>query len=339
MKMWGAIINILSILIIVLLIQSYYNVSITLERDFDQARLDQAVEYSTKAMFQKTLEIEDLDMDYTEMGAVQINSSDALDTFSNLMCFNYELATSDENKRHIENSIASAVLAGSDGFYVTRRTEIDKKLRDGIQGGEWELRWSPKIPYFIRQTGKVYAVNFVERRYAAINEFNTGDSNRPQSITVPMTPGYPLGINDRLAIQSVNNQIVEAMEGEIERNRSNKSLHEYKFYLPSETTVKGVNPIDGPSVLVLLNGVDYASTQQMNAMAVAGFKVVEKINVLGIQEKSTGLYYYCFETQIPLNRLDDFEILDYFGSVRDAAIDPRQFSPHYEFIGNKISRY
>lgn len=338
MKIWSALFNMIAVILILFLSIAYFNTTRVLERDFDQARLNLAVEFATRAMFEKTLEIEDLGMDYTELGNVQINSSDALDIFTSLMCINYDMSTSEENKRHIENSIASAVLASSDGFYITQLVKDDTIKGDGLVGDSRVLRWSPKIPYYVHVNNKTYAINFVEQTYASVNPHKNGASNDSTSIMIPTTPGYPLSITDRIALQSVNNQIVDTILNEMKISNDNRKSVDYKFYLPVETTAKGVNPIDGPSVLVLMQGVDFASSQRLNALSVSGYKVVKKINVLGIREKATGRRYYCYETQIPFDKIDDYEVEDYFSTIRDASLDARGFTPHYEFLERKVTK-
>ena len=340
----------IAVILILFLSIAYFNTTRVLERDFDQARLNLAVEFATRAMFEKTLEIEDLGMDYTELGNVQINSSDALDIFTSLMCINYDMSTSEENKRHIENSIASAVLASSDGFYITQLVKDDTIKGDGLVGDSRVLRWSPKIPYYVHVNNKTYAINFVEKTYASINDRVEGENivDKSSSIVIPTTPGYPLSITDRLALQSVNNQIVDTILNEMKVSNDNRKPVDYKFYLPVETTAKGVNPIDGPSVLVLMQGVDFASSQKLNALSVSGYKVVKKIHVVGFLEVATGRRYYCYTTQLPSEEStldpsnpDDklYIVEDYFDSMRDAAMaDNRHYSPHYEFLARKITK-
>lgn len=347
MKIWSALFNMIAVILILFLSIAYFNTTRVLERDFDQARLNLAVEFATRAMFEKTLEIEDLGMDYTELGNVQINSSDALDIFTSLMCINYDMSTSEENKRHIENSIASAVLAGSDGFYITQLVKDDTVKGDGLVGDSKVLRWSPKIPYYVHVNNKTYAINFVEQTYASVNQHKNGASNDSTSIMVPTTPGYPLSITDRVALQSVNNQIVDTILNEMKVSNDNRKSVDYKFYLPVETTAKGVNPIDGPSVLVLMQGVDFASSQRLNSLSVSGYKVVKKIHVVGFLEAATGRRYYCYTTQLPSEEstLDPsnpdgklYIVEDYFDSMRDAAMDNRHYTPHYEFLARKITK-
>ena len=337
MKIWSALFNMIAILLILLLVSAFFNTVRVLERDFDQARLNYAVEFSTRAMFEKTLEIEDLDMDYVDISNVQINSSDALDTFTELMCINYDMSTSDENKSHIENSIASAVLASRDGYYITQLVvddiinENDTKVLDNI------LKWSPKIPYYIHKNGRVYAVNFTEKTYTSIKDYKAGATSDPAAIMISTVPGLPSGVNDRDVLNAVNNQITDTIMNEIRISNMNRKSVDYKFYLPLDTTVKGVNPIDGPGVLMILQGVDYASPQKLNAMSVSGYKVVEKVNVLGIKKKDPGdnRLYYCYETQM-YNDYEDYEVVNYFANIRDAA--ENGYSPHYEFLARKITK-
>lgn len=338
MKLWSALFNMIAVILMMMLTIAYFNVVKVLERDFDQERLNLAVGFATRAMFEKTLEIEDLGMDYSDLGNVQINSSDALDTFTSLMCISYDMSTSEENRRHVENSIAAAVLASGDGFYITQTVTDDVILGNNIVGDGKVLRWSPKIPYILDVNNRKYAVDFVNKTYASVNRYTNGASNDSGSISISNNPGYPLSITDNMVTQSVNNQIVVAVLKEMERSNENQEIIDYKFYLPLTTTAKGVNPITEPSVLLMMSGVDFASTHKLDALSVSGFRVTTKVNVLGIRERATGRRFYCYETQIPFNRLGDFEVEDYFSTITDAAIDPRGYTPHYEFIKRKVTK-
>ena len=105
MKVWSAIFNLIAVMMLVFMLVMYLNYTKVLKRDFDQARLNQALEYATEGMFQKTIEVEDIDTDYSDMYSVEINPSDSLDIFECIMCFNYNMSPSEENKKHIENFI------------------------------------------------------------------------------------------------------------------------------------------------------------------------------------------------------------------------------------------
>ena len=336
MKAWSAIFNIIAVMVLILTLVIFQNMVKVYERDFDQERLDYAVEFATRAMFDKTIEIEDIDLDYTDLGNIQLNSSDALGTFTDIMCLNYDMSLSEENKLHIESTIASTALAGNNGFYVLRWVTNRTKDANGTFTEEQLNRWSPKIPYFVNANDRVYAVNFVEQRYASINNYTGNEGKFSDDLVVPSVSGYPLSLTQSEVMKNVNEQVTNTMLYEMRKRNPNMDVSAYKFYLPVETTVKGVNPIDGPSIMMVLHGVDYASTQKMSALSVSGYKAIKKVNVLAFREIATGRIYYCYETQIPTTRLGEFEMENYFGKIEDAA--KAGYKPHVGFLANKIMK-
>lgn len=353
MKVWSAIFNMIAILILMLLGLSYLNLTSTLDRDFDQIRLNYAVEYATEAMFETTLEAEDLDMDYTNLDKVHIDSSDALDIFCSLMCFSYDMSLSDENFANIENSIASCVLAGNDGYYVGQFADYDSTPGDGILVDSKRLRWSIKIPYFVKVGTYSYSVGYNDGEWKRVVTSNS--SIKDSKVYVPSDVGYPMGINNIDVKHAVNTQIRETMMKEIKDRNLNNIGFDFKFYLPDSTTVNGVNPVEPPAVLLLMEGVDFASTEKINALSVSGFKVVKRVNVVAFVDKDTGRYYYCYESQLMDEEKDaccggtgSYHIQNYYRDMKTAAeskgLDENgrevneYYSPYYDIMTRKITK-
>ena len=86
MKVWSAIFNVFAVLILVMLLVVYRNTAIVHEREFQEMRLAKAVEYSAELAFLQTLEVEDLDIGYSDMASVVINPGTSLDIFETMMC-------------------------------------------------------------------------------------------------------------------------------------------------------------------------------------------------------------------------------------------------------------
>lgn len=332
MRVWSAVLNIIAVLFICIFLSDYRSLVDINERDLDQTRLNLAVEYATEGMFQKTIEIEDIDTDYSDMSVIHINSSDSLDIFETIMCFNYNMSPSDFNKALIEDSIAAAVLSGNDGFYITQLSDVDKNPNDDIDGGEKALRWSLKIPYIFEKDNSKYMINISEEKWAEIKMTNNGIT-----LVLPTEDKYPDGITKQEAITSANNQINKAIIKEIKDRNTNQQGFKYKVYLPYETTKYGVNPIKGPGILMFIQDTKYASSQAMSAVSVSGFKVIEKATVIGFTDE-IGNKYYCYDTQIdPVDIGVKYNIVNYFQSMESAA--EAGFMPHYDLLSKKITKY
>lgn len=332
MKVWAAVLNIVAVLFLCLFMSDFRSLLEINERDFDQARLNLAVEYATEAMFQKTLEIEDIDTDYSDLSVVHINSSDSLDIFESLMCLNYNMSPSETNMALIEDSIAASVLSSNDGFYITQLSDVDNNPNDEVDGGEKELKWSVKIPYIFEKDGDKYMVNISEEKWAKVEVDRAGIT-----ITLPTEDKYPDGITKQEAIASANAQINKAIIKEIKDRNTNQEGFKHKVYLPYETTKYGVNPVKGPGVLMFIQNAKYASTESMDAVSVSGFKVIEKATVVGFTDE-LGNKYYCYDTQMdPIDIGVKYDIVNYFQSLEAAA--EAGYMPHYDLLSKKITKY
>lgn len=330
MKVWSTIFNIFTLLIMGLMSISYIHVSRVANRDFNQARLNQAIEYATKETFTEALAVEDIDLDYETMGTVNINTGQSLDIFETMMCINYDMSVSYENKKYIENSIAAIVLSGNDGFYITQSVEDDTTPNNGVDGGEYVLRWSPKIPYLYEHSGTTYALNIGKEAYAGIDSSG--------KLIIPTNPGYPVGLTKEDAIIAANTQIKKAIVKEAEAKSSNNDNFEYNVNLPVETINTGVNPIDGPGILVLMSGNRFASPEPIDAISVSGYKTTKRVNVIAFTEMVNGVErkYYCYQGQMSPHDINSvYTIQNYYRTIADAA--EAGYSPHYGLLSRKIT--
>lgn len=330
MKVWSAIYNVFAVMILIMFSMAYLNVSKVSQRDFDQARLNQAVEFSTEATFRSALAVEDINVDYTNSDVVSINTGDSLDIFESLMCMNYDLSVSDNNKKLIEQSIASIVLTGNDGFYITQSAQDDTTPGDSVKGMEYSLKWSIKMPYLMRDGNNTYALNIGREAYTSISDSGIFE--------IPTSPGYPSGITKDKALEVANAQIQKVITKEIELKNINNERFNYNFQLPSVTNKNGVNPIDGAGILVLIQGADYVSSEKMNAISVSGYKTIKKINVIAFTETIDGTdrKYYCYQGQMdPTDIGSRYRVNNYYNNIIDAAKDG--YAPNYELMTKKIA--
>ena len=325
MRVWGAIFNIFAVLMMLLMSFAFLNLTRVLDRDFDQARLNKAVEYSTEATFINTLEIEDIGLDYTDIEAIEINTGNSLDIFETMMCFNYDLSVHEENKKLIEDSVATMVLSCNDGFYIIQ------DIYNDTGKGEYLLRWSPKIPYLYDDGSNKYAFNVVKQKWAKVS--GSGD------IEMPLEEGYPPGISHDKVLEVLNEQITRNIYVEIENRNANRDIFQYKFFLPAETTRAGVNPISGPGILTLIQGARFASKEMIGTVSVSGYKVVEKVNVVAFTEKIDGVdkKFYCYEGQMDIDDIDTkYKVKNYYRDTRTAAKE--EYSPHFGLMTKKITK-
>ena len=353
MKVWTPIFNLVAAVLILLLSASYLNMCEVIDRDFEQERFNYAVQQATEAMFRRTLKAEDIDLDYQDMSYIQIDSSNALEVFDRVMCANYNMAPSPENFSAVNDSIAACVIAGYDGYYILRYSEADI-LKNGVAADGYLPKFSVKIPYLITGGNNLYALDSYKRTYTAMSL-----NNKNASPVLNVTGGdWPPGTSEDQVKKDINQQVRAAILDELRqtKNVSLGTLDEFSFIFPDETTVSGVNPFDVPAIFIIMDGAQYASTHELRSMPAAGYKVIQKIQVIGFQDKKSGRYYYCYEGQmrddektaasggIPIGGgYGDFEIINYFGSAKEAAEAEIQgtnehYAPYYELLIRKSSK-
>lgn len=331
MKVWSSIANIIAVLIASFLILVFYQADTIMAKQFDELRLRYALDYATEAAFMSTLEVYDIGIDYVDIDAVNINPSYCLDTFKSLLCLNYDMALSKENFSYIENFIPVAVLLCNDGFYVAQLQEMDD-LKDGNIGGNYALHWKMKKPYTyikepelnISENNPLYSVNLHSEKWTSVFE-------KGGSVRIGYGETFPVGINRNKVTTSVTNKITEEIRVAIEeRNKMNSKEWDNTFYLPSELTASGVNNLDRPALLVMLQGVDFGKGGEVNAISLGGVKTERKKVVVGFTEN--GQRYYCYERQLPEDMLENVE--NFYDDVEEAAMEG--YNPHYEYLSRRF---
>lgn len=339
MKVWSAIFNIFAIFILMVLLIVYRNMLVVLDKDFQELRLSQAVEYAAEASFAQALQVEDLGMQYEDLDAVIISPGDCLDTFKSLICLSYNMVPSEENLNFIEAYIPVAVLACNDGYYITTIAENDPTL---------PLKWSLKKPYVIQKGNVYYAVKLHNREWLSVNNNTLEVKSDGKDWVESGGPFYASGLSaeemEKQVLTEVNNLITKDMAHQIKKRntvryqKSDGSYAEveipwnYTFYLPSETTKTGVNPIKRPSFLIFMQGVDFAGTSKLDVVSVAGLTTTKKKVIVGWQDNS-GKKYYCYEGQQPsgINQ----SLVRMFDSMEEAA--RAGYWPNYDCLVKKLN--
>ncbi len=225
----------------------------------------------------------------------------------------------------MESYIPVAVLACNNGYYITTQSEVDTNKADAVDGGEYRLKWSIKKPYTIQKDTTLYSVNMNNKHWISA----TG--SKGSSLNLETGLDYTgKGITADDVIRTINTKITNDMLFQINQQNSLKDKWDYKFYLPPTQTTTGVNAIEKPSLLIIMQGVDIASSHKLDAINIAGLKAIKKKVVLGFEKN--GIKYYCYEGQMPEDEIDLIE--DYFDSMEDAA--KAGYTPNYEYLTIKI---
>ncbi len=97
MKTWGAIFNIIAVVLLLMSLVVYRNQTIAEEKLYNELVLKKAVDYSAEAAFIAALSSDNIDIDYDDMESVVLSPGDSLDIFESMMCLNYNISASEDN--------------------------------------------------------------------------------------------------------------------------------------------------------------------------------------------------------------------------------------------------
>ena len=347
MEYISSIFNLLALPMLMLTFMMTVNLNNAYQKDYDTERLSIALDYATEAAFLDATKNGDIDVNYENLYSIKLNPTTTIKVLESLICLNYDMSTSVENMQHVEDYIPVALIACNDGYYVTCN---DKTIITG-DAESYPLRWTLKKPYTITiynnnsddlsQAEKeasgikgVYSCHLDDRggillkagenTLTYFNDYNT-DSG---------LDGYP--ISDTLVREAVSKSINDAITYAIEDKASDMGGVSYKFYLPTENGRSGINSIQYPSFLMIMNKPDFAGKADLKEASLGGYRVTRRTKVLcytrNINGKARKLY--CYESQMPEEVKTALKI-EFVNSVREAA--EAGYTPDYEFIFNKIN--
>jgi len=319
MKVWSAIFNFFAVFLLFFMLISFHLVDLSMDRSFQELRLRYAVDYATEAAFLEALGGADVGLDYLDLTDVLLAPGESLRVFTTLLAKSYGLAVTDDNLTHLSNFIPVAILATNSGYYVASMQEVN---RPAGTGGLHKLSWGIKRPYTVTVGNITYAVNLLNDEWISARELG--------GTTIELLEGreLPMGVSREIIDLNVSRSITSSVNHAIsERNRLNTSLlWEYTFFMPTDITAAGIHNVDYPSLIVILQGADFAGSRRLNSVSVGGFRVERQTTVLGFTEG--GIRYYCYEGQLPSHLIGS--VVDFFNSVEDAA--RAGFSPHPIFL-------
>ena len=336
MKTWSAIFNFFAIWILILMMGVFYHHIDAIQTDYDTAVLRQVTEFAGEAAFNSAIvESGDIDMDYTNLGNVSLNPSESLKIFEDIVCLSYGMSINDKNRAYIESCIPSAIMCTYDGYYITQLMEDNMA----------ELKWSIKIPYTIdvkNIAGKDYTLALRmdnEDCFVLANDTSNGLDTGYTSYNddVWLVPSYTPYNNDaggagfqdsvlnkNIANAKINSTITDALSysiSQISECRGGKNYN-YRVYLPADTTFTGINSVNGPSLIILLSGGDFAGKASVSEAAISGLKAVARSWVVGYKDNITGQRLYCYDGQLSNEAISSGTITvndKPFSTVQDAA--------------------
>lgn len=341
----------IAVLLIALMIMMFGKVKDTNERQFEEVRLSQAIDYATGAAFRASISTDSIGTDYIDGGLeeVKINPTLVLDTFYNVLCLSYDMSPGEENFQNIESSIATAALCGIDGYYILESMEVDKYTDDVMVGGESALKWGLKRPYIVyNEDGtRLFAANLVNTKTieyvkpgervpieGATNSFSPALEHRDTLEGTDLTEDM---IKQAIS-QSITGDITRAIHA---RNIDNSGKHINSFFLPASDSMTAVNNIKSPSLIVLFQDSSFLNGYDMDVMSIGGTRVKVRTSVIGFRDNVTGELCYCYAGQPEaFERINgtkpNITIQKRFNTVHEAA--KAGYSPHLVFLSQPLTK-
>ncbi|MDQ0885055.1 hypothetical protein QFZ81_000143 [Paenibacillus sp. V4I9] len=306
------VVNIVGVLFLAALLIGFTTYVYKERNEIEQLKLSYAIDYSTDAGAMAMLKTGSLDMDYTMNKAFTVNPQLALDTFLDVFCFNYDLQPTAQNKAIIKDYIPVAAVATFDGYYLASQQLVKNGggnyPETAAKDVDWDLTFGMKIPYTHNYLGTSYALNMGLEYTLAL----TGN-NLTKQMGLPPTAAGTMSQTD--ARVKINDIISNDMANSISRTNNNNPNWKNNFYIPSQlTTFSGVNPIEGPSFLVLVQGVTLSTSRPISGFSIAGTKIDTARMVAGYVRN--GANYYCYVDKIP----GSVTVNNLYSTVKEAAL-------------------
>jgi hypothetical protein len=327
-----------------------------LSADFEQYRLDKAVELSVRAATQNGLEYGNVVFDHGNLVDVRFNERVVLDTFAKFMCFNYGIVPTQMNMDHVLGRSVLMAVNGS-GFHVTQN-EIGNFYmgNDGIvyrvrgavnpnQPGNHQpifnagsrTVFGPFIPFMLQDvnapagvtrivSGSILpgASDFVifEHRDGTGNFGATRVSTLPGGLTLSRVQHEALAMMTRALTASWNNLNVQ-------------TYSDTQLVLPDTITNLGVSSAAQPGVLALVEGMDVVTTRRLRSDAFTGFAVILRRDIVAFRHTVNGVVYhwYAYRDQLDMSRMlaDDAISVDFvFETMVEAVL--RGYQPHLGYL-------
>lgn len=286
-------------------------------REVAELKLSLTLNYCTDAAVDEMLDVDNLSMDYEDFNRVKVNPQIALDTFVDLFCLNYGVSLSEENKDHVKlNFMPVFVVAGYDGYYIASQEEVSKGGED--EGSSYDLVFKPKMAYVYKPEGDdqyIYGLNLGTDKCLRLKKgYDANDISGDNSLQLVKTTNLPSEIANTSntekgkaegkakRVAKINKILTDRIAYELDKVNNQQSFWRNSFYLPTNLTkYTGVNPVEGPSVIALVENVDLGSTHKVSAFSIAGSKITNVRMLAGYKTIRGGVekHYYCYSDLLP----------------------------------------
>ena len=358
MKVWSAIFNLIAVVIIAIMLIVINNIENTNRRQFEELRLAQAVDYAVEAAFRSAVSADSVGTDYANNGLnnIHLNHSKVLEIFSNMLCLSYDMSSSEENLKNIEDCIPTAALCAIDGYYILEEVEKDDDTEtvEGkkVVGEDYGLLWGPKRPYLLTldisddDDKAVLSLSLINDGFTAVYRNssvapnimeldsypNPDEANKvlgTMGITVPTDEEFK-----RLKRQAISQCLTEDMNYAIHTRNIQRTKNKLNaFYMPSSSTAQTtINSIESPSLILMFQDSSFLNGYDIDVVSVSGYRVKMKSFIIGFTQNGVKYYCYAGQQKDKNGNYVNVNVDRKFDSFQEAA--SAGYNPHYQFLAN-----
>lgn len=299
--------------------------------DIERLKLQYAMNLCSDAAIEEIMGISSLETDYGDYSYSSTDPQLALDTFIDLFCFNYGMSLNDNNRTLIRTSyIPAFCVATFDGFYIALPTKVSSV--------DYDLQFSMKYPYTYRGIERdssgnpkldnnnnpipvTYSMNIGAEYCYKIYQEKSGITNLQRVSSLPFKE--PINPLEKATVKLtrfdilllINKLITDSLSYSLQENGVN---YGQSFYIPNQLgKLYRTNPVDGVSLITIIDNLDLTTSEPINGFTVAGTKL-QKSNYYVAYTNSKGERVYCLASRYP-GKLTDSRIEGIFPNPQKAA--------------------
>lgn len=296
------------------------------EQYLELKHLEKVMDYCTDCAVDEMIDYGDTGTDYSgftvedrNMGYIRVNPTVALKSYIDTFLMSYDMSLSDENRHMVmSNNMPVFVVAGYDGYYIAK---LDMST-ENISNDNFSLNFSPKLPYSYTDTnGNVYALTLSGKESLKVKVQKDEAGNIVDRQLIPLNKPVP-GLQDKQAVLTHINKIISTnVATTINEINDSLPLKGRNFYIPGAlSTMSGVNPIQTPTVMAIMENVDYNTGHKVNSMSIAGTRINTKRQVACYLKYDNGEWkkYYCYSDRFKEND-SNYKLKEVVDSIDKAA--------------------
>ena len=255
-------------------------------REFESLRLSYAIDLCSDAAAFKMMDTDNINADYQTMSQAQVNPQVAMDTFVDMFCFNYGMLPTSTNREMVMNKyIANLTVAGYDGYWMAQPTCVV----DDYEKTQYSLAFTPKLPYSTKADGDYFALDMGSSKAIKLMTNSSGKATSFARVKVKDLPYNEFGSLASYDVRqtTINRILTDSIGTSINAINTADSQWKNTFYVPGNLTkFTGVNPVNGPSILALVQNVDLTTGRKADAFSITGAKVTTARPIIGYTCKS-----------------------------------------------------